>query len=130
MLILAKIWPVTAPSNWLLFHFDMFSSFLDTYFLAWQTIQMQPQAWNQTVLQRSWIPFRGKCNLVRKTWLCSWQLVYHCFQFPSLDRTRKYMQVYMLTHMHLYLFVFFSVYWKSWVHTETSNYSSAPQSSF
>lgn len=105
MLVLTKIFPVTAPSGWLCL-FDMSLSFFNTYFLVQQKIQtclLLSQVWNETFLQGALFLFRGKYNLVSYIWLCLWLLVYYCFQFPSVDRNKKHTQV--CTHIHTQSFV-------------------------
>lgn len=112
MLDFSHVWPLGAPSSWLLCPFDMSPPFFEHFlnFLAWSasgsSMLSLTQTWSQPFLQGALAPFSGEWCLETKVShkVCLLLLGHHYSQTFPVDRTKDCIYVYIETHLCLYYF--------------------------
>ena len=127
MLNLSHIWPATIGvcSSWLLCFFT-WHHFLSTSLVSGTKNVFQAHVvlhltwpWNWPFLQGALVPFSGEAKI--------WTLIVFISQTLSVDRAREYIYRYVFTHTFKSIFLYLSIYWKSWVHANFSTPNPTPQ---
>lgn len=113
MFVLAKIWPATVPSSRLLYFLTCLHNFL--MLTSWHNRRSRlpfycPRPGIKYFSKEPWLLLEEN-TAVSKICLFLWLIVYHCFQFPSVDRLGNiykciHTDTHRHTHIHLYLFAF------------------------